>query len=82
MLGSVAVYGFFTVSGYLVSQSWDSLRNMPAYFIRRVLRLIPRLLGVSAGDGSRCYTRNVVVEARLTSRLLGGDALAVGLRAA
>ena len=40
-LGSMAVHGFFVISGYLVSQSWDRLRNMPAYFIRRALRLAP-----------------------------------------
>ena len=40
-LGSMAVHGFFVISGYLVSQSWDRLRSMPAYFIRRALRLFP-----------------------------------------
>ena len=40
-LGSMSVHGFFVISGFLVSQSWDRLRSMPAYFIRRALRLFP-----------------------------------------
>ena len=39
--GPMAVHGFFVISGYLVSQSWDRLRSMPAYFTRRALRLFP-----------------------------------------
>ena len=40
-LGSMAVQGFFAISGYLVSQSWDRLRGARAYLLRRALRLFP-----------------------------------------
>ncbi len=40
-LGVMAVHFFFVISGYLVSQSWDRLRSIPAYFLRRALRLLP-----------------------------------------
>ena len=37
-LGSMAVHGFFVISGYLVCQSWDRLRDVRKYFVRRALR--------------------------------------------
>lgn len=40
-IGLVAVMGFFGISGFLVTQSWQRKRSVPDYFQRRVLRIYP-----------------------------------------
>jgi len=40
-LGTIGVAIFFTISGYLISQSWENTNNMKSYFIKRVLRIFP-----------------------------------------
>lgn len=42
-LGPLGVYIFFTISGYLISQSWDRDRNFKRFIIRRFLRIFPGL---------------------------------------
>jgi len=45
-LGGFGVLIFFTVSGYLVAQSWDSDPNLRRFAVRRLLRIWPGLAGV------------------------------------
>ena len=40
-LGEVAVAGFFTLSGYLIVQSWERSPNLFSFFKKRVLRIYP-----------------------------------------
>lgn len=50
--GSIAVYVFFVVSGFLVSGSWVRRRSLADFIAARVLRIVPALaacLAVSAG---------------------------------
>ena len=42
-LGPLGVYIFFTISGYLVSQSWDRDPHLVRFFARRALRIFPGL---------------------------------------
>jgi peptidoglycan/LPS O-acetylase OafA/YrhL len=42
-LGNVAVYGFFFISGFLVTRSLDQRNNLSAYFSARALRIFPGL---------------------------------------
>jgi peptidoglycan/LPS O-acetylase OafA/YrhL len=42
-LGPVALYIFFTISGYLIAESWDRDPHLGRYFIRRGLRIFPGL---------------------------------------
>lgn len=42
-LGTLGVYIFFTISGFLVSQSWDRDPHLLRFFIRRALRIFPGL---------------------------------------
>lgn len=46
-LGSVAVAVFFSLSGYLVGQSWNRDPSISRFAARRLLRIMPGLLGVS-----------------------------------
>ncbi|CAN7224930.1 acyltransferase [Acidovorax sp. Leaf78] len=43
-LGSVAVYVFFFVSGYLVCQSWDREPDWRAFGVKRAMRIFPGLM--------------------------------------
>ena len=43
-LGPVAVYVFFTISGYLITQSWERDPHFLRFFIRRCLRIFPGLI--------------------------------------
>ncbi len=43
-LGTLGVYIFFTISGYLVAQSWYQDPNIGRFFARRALRIFPGLL--------------------------------------
>lgn len=43
-LGSFAVYVFFSISGYLVCQSWHSDPRLLAFVAKRTLRIFPGLL--------------------------------------
>ncbi|MDP9127330.1 MAG: acyltransferase [Pseudomonadota bacterium] len=45
-LGTLAVYAFFAMSGYLVSQSWARDPSLPRFLIRRCLRILPGLFFV------------------------------------
>lgn len=42
-LGPLGVYIFFTISGFLVSQSWDRDPHLLRFFQRRLLRILPGL---------------------------------------
>ena len=42
-LGPLGVYIFFSISGYLVSESWDRDPSAFRFLIRRILRIIPGL---------------------------------------
>ena len=42
-LGPLGVYIFFTISGYLISESWDRDPHLLRYFWRRALRIFPGL---------------------------------------
>jgi peptidoglycan/LPS O-acetylase OafA/YrhL len=35
---------FFTISGYLISESWDRVPNLARFFARRALRIFPALI--------------------------------------
>lgn len=39
--GGFSVCGFFGISGYLIAQSWDRGRDLPAYLRNRALRIVP-----------------------------------------
>lgn len=45
-LGTVAVWVFFAMSGYLVAQSWDQHPRLSAFLAKRVLRIFPALIVV------------------------------------
>lgn len=47
-LGALAVNGFFIMSGYLIAGSWLNSRSIVDYFRKRVLRIYPGYLVVSA----------------------------------
>ncbi|WP_162426442.1 acyltransferase family protein [Pontibacter pudoricolor] len=42
----VGLYGFFTISGYLILQSLNNSNTISEYYIKRVLRIFPGLLVV------------------------------------
>src|SRR5262245_41927829 len=42
--GSLAVEAFFILSGFLITQSWDSDPDLRGFTIKRALRLVPALL--------------------------------------
>jgi peptidoglycan/LPS O-acetylase OafA/YrhL len=42
-LGPIGVYIFFSISGYLVAQSWDRDPHVGRFLLRRVLRIFPGL---------------------------------------
>lgn len=59
-LGYVAVFMFFSISGYLVAGSWQSDPSAKRYLVRRMLRLGPAfmaLMGVSLVAGTLLGTR-------------------------
>lgn len=39
--GMVAVMGFFTLSGILITRSWESSKGPRDYFVKRILRIFP-----------------------------------------
>lgn len=43
-LGPLGVYIFFTISGYLITESWDRDPNLLRFFTRRALRIFPGLV--------------------------------------
>lgn len=43
-LGALGVYIFFSISGYLIAQSWDNDPNPYRYITRRALRIFPALI--------------------------------------
>jgi peptidoglycan/LPS O-acetylase OafA/YrhL len=43
-LGSVAVYVFFSLSGYLICQSWERDPSSKRFLVRRMLRIAPGLV--------------------------------------
>jgi peptidoglycan/LPS O-acetylase OafA/YrhL len=43
-LGVLGVYIFFSISGYLVAQSWENDPNLSRFIIRRSLRIFPALV--------------------------------------
>lgn len=46
-LGGLAVYIFFIISGYLITQSLLRSQNLKTYFIKRALRIFPALWAVT-----------------------------------
>jgi peptidoglycan/LPS O-acetylase OafA/YrhL len=42
-LGPLGVYIFFTISGYLITESWDRDPHLGRFFARRALRIFPGL---------------------------------------
>lgn len=42
-LGPLGVYIFFTISGYLIAESWDRDPHLGRFFARRALRIFPGL---------------------------------------
>jgi peptidoglycan/LPS O-acetylase OafA/YrhL len=42
-LGPLGVYIFFTISGYLITESWERDPHLGRFFTRRVLRIFPGL---------------------------------------
>jgi peptidoglycan/LPS O-acetylase OafA/YrhL len=44
ILGVVGVFVFFTISGYLVTQSFETTRSAPRFAAKRALRIYPGLL--------------------------------------
>jgi peptidoglycan/LPS O-acetylase OafA/YrhL len=44
ILGVVGVFVFFTISGYLVTQSFEQTRSAPRFAAKRALRIYPGLL--------------------------------------
>jgi peptidoglycan/LPS O-acetylase OafA/YrhL len=43
-LGVLGVYIFFTISGYLITESWDRDPNLLRFIARRMLRIFPGLI--------------------------------------
>ena len=43
ILGVVGVFVFFTISGYLVTQSWERAPSLPRFALKRALRIYPGL---------------------------------------
>lgn len=43
-LGTLGAYIFFTISGYLITESWDRDPNLLRFFARRILRIFPGLI--------------------------------------
>lgn len=39
--GAIAVMGFFTLSGVLITRSWESSKGAKDYFVKRCLRILP-----------------------------------------
>lgn len=66
--GEIAVYAFFAISGYLVTQSWFRDPSSARFMARRALRILPGLAFVIVGS--------VVVIGPLTSALALQDYLA------
>lgn len=46
-LGSCAVDGFFIISGFLISKSWERSPGVPAYLKKRALRIVPGFVAAS-----------------------------------
>jgi len=46
-LGSIGVYIFFIISGFLITQSWDNTTNTIAFLWKRALRIFPGLIFAS-----------------------------------
>ncbi|HEY3347733.1 MAG TPA: acyltransferase family protein, partial [Nitrospirota bacterium] len=44
-LGPLAVNIFFVISGFLITKSWIAKPQLPAYFKKRALRILPALAG-------------------------------------
>src|SRR5689334_17139704 len=40
-LGALCVFGFFLLSGFLITASWDRSRSTATYFWHRFLRIVP-----------------------------------------
>jgi peptidoglycan/LPS O-acetylase OafA/YrhL len=47
-LGSAAVYGFFIISGFLITASWIREPRVGAYLKKRVLRIYPAFIAMMA----------------------------------
>src|SRR5947199_3131220 len=45
ILGLCGVFMFFTISGYLISQSFEATRPPLVFLVKRALRIFPGLLG-------------------------------------
>ena len=43
-LGALGVLIFFTISGYLITESWDRDPNLSRFIARRMLRIFPALV--------------------------------------
>jgi peptidoglycan/LPS O-acetylase OafA/YrhL len=48
-IGSLAVWIFFILSGYLISKSWDQYPRFNVFFAKRILRIAPGLIVATLG---------------------------------
>lgn len=46
-LGDLAVYAFFILSGYLISQSWDADPSWRRFLVKRIARIYPAFIACS-----------------------------------
>lgn len=46
-IGSIGVYMFFVISGFLIARSWEMHPRASAFIAKRVLRIVPGLVGVT-----------------------------------
>src|SRR5262245_28191964 len=75
--GSLAVEAFFILSGFLITQSWESDPDLRSFTVKRGLRLVPALIFGALVVGPLATTGSVLdyMEARSTWAHFGGVAL-------
>ncbi|MFJ3052680.1 acyltransferase family protein [Pseudomonas nitroreducens] len=76
-LGALAVLAFFSISGYLITQSFCQSASFPNYLLKRFARLFPALIGCSL---LMVYVAAPVLSERGAARLIDGNSLLEFLR--